>query len=119
PDPSDHREIETEKKRKFRLVNLERNLLIFLDQPHAKLLENLRPLLSHDKKEIQLKITNKSEKSGQRSENILVRGYPTVVFCTANYKQNDQEKTRLLLLSPEHSQEKLREAILLKIEKES
>ena len=119
PDPTDHRDVEAEKKRKLRLVNLERNLLIFLDQPHAKLLENLRPLLSHDQKEIRLKITNKSEKSGQRSENILVRGYPTVVFCTANYKQNEQEKTRLLLLSPEHSQEKLREAIMLKIEKES
>jgi hypothetical protein len=119
PDPSDNREVEDDKKHKIRLVNLEKNLLIFLDQPHAKLLENLRPLLSHDKKEIRLKITNKSEKSGQRSENILVRGYPTVVFCTANYRQNEQEKTRLLLLSPEHTQEKLREAILLKIEKES
>jgi hypothetical protein len=119
PDSTDHRDVEPDKKHKIRLVDLERILLIFLDQPHAKLLENLRPLLSHDKKEIRLKITNKSEKSGQRSENIIVRGYPTVVFCTANYKQNEQEKTRLLLLSPEHTQEKIREAIMLKIEKES
>jgi hypothetical protein len=49
----------------------------------------------------------------------VLEGYPTVVFCTAKINLNDQEKTRLLLLSPEVTQEKLRETIALKIEKES
>ena len=89
-----------------------------LDQPHPRLLENMRPILSHDEKEIRLKITNKQKESGNRSENIKVRGYSTFIFCTANYRQSEQEKTRLLILSPEHSQEKLREAIQLRIDKE-
>src|SRR5665647_1155148 len=65
-----------------------------------------------------MKITNRSEKSGNRSENIVIEGYPTVVFCSANYKQDEQEKTRLLLLSPEVTQDKLRETIALKIHKD-
>ena len=34
------------------VVNLERKILIFLDQPHDQLLQRLRPLLSHDRKEL-------------------------------------------------------------------
>ena len=44
------------------LVDLSKKILIFLDQPHTQLLERLRPLLSHDKKEINLKITDKTQK---------------------------------------------------------
>ena len=119
PDPNDLREdVEPEKKRKIRYINLHQKIIIFLDQPHAKLLENLRPLLSHDQKQITMKITNKTQKAGNRAETIVIEGYPTVVFCTANYKQDEQEKTRLLLLSPEVTQEKLRETIALKIQKD-
>lgn len=42
-------------------VDLERKILIFLDQPHDQLLERLRPLLSHDQKELYYKITDKRE----------------------------------------------------------
>lgn len=108
PDTSDTRDVEPEKKRKIRYIDLHQKIIIFLDQPHAKLLENLRPLLSHDQKQITMKITNRNEKSGNRAETIVIEGYPTVVFCSANYRQDEQEKTRLLLLSPEVTQEKLR-----------
>lgn len=118
PDPADKREVETKKKRKIIYVDLEQKLLVFLDQPHSKLLENLRPLLSHDKKEISLKISDRSEKSGLRTKTVVIRGYPTVIFCSAKMNLDEQEKTRLLLLSPEVNQEKIREAIILKIEKE-
>ena len=91
PDPEDKRDLEPEKKRKIRYINLHQKIIV-LDQPHAKLLENLRPLLSHDQKQITMKITNRSEKSGNRSENIAIEGYPTVVFCSANYKQDEQER---------------------------
>jgi len=100
-------------------INLERKILIFLDQPHSDLLRRLRSLLSHDEKQITLKITDKREKSGLRTKTVIIKGYPTVIFCSANFNLDDQEKTRLLLLSPEISQEKLRESLLLKILKES
>ncbi|GFP21282.1 hypothetical protein HKBW3S06_00508 [Candidatus Hakubella thermalkaliphila] len=101
------------------IVDLSRKVLIFLDQPHTLLLQHLRPLLSHDKKEIRLKITDKSQKAGLRTKNIYLRGYPAVIFCTAGLKIDEQEATRFLLLSPEISQEKIREAIYLRIKKET
>jgi len=46
---------EFDKEQRGYLVDLSRKILIFLDQPHNELLARLRPLLSHDKKEITLK----------------------------------------------------------------
>lgn len=119
PDPSDTRDVEEEKKRKIRIVDLHQKIPIFMDQPADQLLQRLRSLLSHDEKEITSKFVNKREKSGNRTETVIVKGFPTVVFCSAKFNMQDQEKTRLLLLSPEINQEKLREAIILKIDKES
>jgi hypothetical protein len=110
---------EYDKEKKGYLVDLSRKILIFLDQPHTQLLERLRPLLSHDKKEIVLKITDKSQKFGLKTKNVLLRGFPSVIFCSAGLKIDEQEGTRFLLLSPETSQEKIREAIYEKIKKEA
>jgi len=101
------------------LVDLSRKIMIFLDQPHTLLLQHLRPLLSHDKKEISIKITDKSKKGGLKTKNIFLRGFPAVVFCTAGLKIDEQETTRFLLLSPETNSEKVREAINQKIKKET
>lgn len=100
-------------------IDLSRKILIFLDQPHNDLLARLRPLLSHDRKEIILKITDKSQKMGLRTKNILMRGFPAVIFCTAGLQIDEQEATRFLLLSPEVNQEKIRASILASIQKEA
>ncbi len=107
------------KKRKGYEIDLSRKILIFLDQPHAMLLERLRPLLSHDKKEMRLKITDKSQKAGLRTKNVFIKGYPAVIFCSAGLKIDEQEGTRFLLLSPQTNQEKIREAIQERIRKET
>ena len=101
------------------IINLEKKILIFLDQPHNALLERLRPLLSHDQKELIYKITDKREKLGLRTKNVKIIGYPAVIFCTGRLALDEQEATRMILLSPEVSQEKLREAVYLKILKEA
>lgn len=119
PDPTDTRDVEDEKKRKIRIVDLHQKILIFMDQPHDQLLQRLRSLLSHDDKKIVSKLVNKREKSGNRTETVIIEGFPTVIFCSARFNMQDQEKTRLLLLSPEINQEKLRESLALKIDKES
>lgn len=108
-----------DKEKQGYTVDLSRKILIFLDQPHTQLLQHLRPLLSHDKKEIQLKITDKSQKAGLRTKNIFLRGFPSVIFCTAGLRIDEQESTRFLLLSPEINQEKIREAIYEKIRQET
>lgn len=101
------------------VVDLSRKILIFLDQPHSLLLQHLRPLLSHDKREIGMKITDKKEKAGLRTKNIYIRGFPTVIFCTTGLKLDEQESTRFILLSPETSTEKIRQGIRIKIRKET
>jgi len=99
-------------------VDLANKILIFLDMPHPGLLERLRPLLSHDEREIEVRITDRTQKFGLKTKTVVVRGFPTVIFCSANEGLNEQEQTRMLLLSPEKTQEKLWEALLLKLEKE-
>jgi len=108
-----------DEKRKVILVNLESKILLFLDQPHWMLMERLRPLLSHDKKALRYDITDKTGKGGLRTKTVLIIGFPTVIFCTTKPSQEDQERTRLWLLSPESSQEKLKESLNLIAKKES
>jgi hypothetical protein len=108
-----------DKQKKRYLVDLSRKILIFLDQPHVELLARLRPLLSHDKKRVQLKITDKSEKYGLRTKNVTLIGFPSVIFCTAGLRIDEQEATRFLLLSPEMTQTKFKKAVTEKIRKES
>lgn len=99
-------------------IDLERKIMIFLDQPHNLLLEHLRPFLSHDEKEIQVKITDKSQKHGLRTKNVILRGYPSVIFCSAGLKIDEQEQTRFILLSPETSAEKIRQGVREALRKE-
>jgi len=104
-------------KLKARVVSLERKVLIFLDQPHYMLLEKLRALLSHDRKVLEYKITNRTKSSTNRTETIQLIGYPTVIYCSIKLGLDDQEKTRLFLLSPETTENKIRGAIDLIVEK--
>ncbi len=101
------------------VVDLSRKIMIFLDQPHTLLLQHLRPFLSHDQKELLIKITDKNQRGGHRTKNILLKGFPSVVFCTASLKLDEQEATRFILLSPETNQEKIRQGVAIKIRKEA
>lgn len=101
------------------IIDLERKILIFVDMPHDELLVRLRPLLSHDRKELHYKITDKSSKGKLRTKRIKIIGFPAVVFCTGKLSVKDQEATRLILLSPETSQEKIREGIYLRALREA
>jgi hypothetical protein len=100
-------------ERKVVIKDLEHKNLIFLDQPHFQLLERLRPMLSHDMKELHYKITDKDQKKGLRTKDVIIKGYPSVFFCTTKTDPDEQEKTRMLLLSPQTDQEKLRESLAL------
>lgn len=107
------------KETNTKVLDLSRKIIIFLDMPNSMLLERLRPLLSHDEKIIKLKITDKNKGGGNRTKTVEIIGFPTVVFCSANFKIDEQEATRLLLLSPETTQTKLQQSIEQVICKES
>ena len=100
-------------------VDLANKILVFLDQPHDQLLQKLRPFLSHDKKEIKYKISDRSQKAGLRTKTIILVGYSTVVFCTAKFDLDQQERTRVFQLSPETDSTKVDAALDLLLEKKS
>jgi hypothetical protein len=100
-------------------VDLSRKILIFTDMPHMGLLEGLRSFLSHDEKIMYSKITDKNQKGGNRTKTIALKGYPSVIFCTAGLRMDPQEQTRFILLSPEVNQEKIHAGISNTIRKEA
>jgi len=104
---------------KHLVVNLERKILIFKDQPDYRLLAKLRSFLSKDEREAVFKITDKTKSGKNRTKTVVLRGYATVLYCSAKLTGEDQENTRTFILSPEMSQVKLREAIDLIAEKET
>lgn len=108
-----------DEKRKVISIDLSNKIIIFQDQPHTELLQRLRPLLSHDEKILRVQIADKKQKGGLRTKEIELIGFPSVVFCSAGMKIDEQESTRFLLLSPETNSEKIREAVASKIEKEA
>lgn len=108
-----------DKERHVYVIDFSRKIIIFIDMPHNELLKRLRPLLSHDKREIRLKITDKASKGGNRTKTVIIKGFPAVVFCTAGLTIDDQESSRFILLSPQIDQEKIREVIHQKVRKET
>ncbi len=114
-----HEEGYYDKEKNQQLIDLSHKIIIFLDQPNPDLLERLRSLLSHDKKEIVSKITDKNQRGGNRTKTVVLIGFPSVIFCTAGLQINEQELTRFILLSPQITQEKIREAVWEKIKRSS
>ena len=88
------------------LVDLAQKIMIFKDMPQTEVLIHLRSLLSHDEKDLISKIAPRGTDMEKTSTTIL-RGYPTVVFCSAETLEDPQEQTRFIMLSPEDTQEKL------------
>jgi len=114
-----HERGEYDKEKNTITVNLSRKILIFLDQPSNLLLGRLRSLFSHDDKEMTSKITDKNQKGGNRTKTVVIKGFPSVIFCTANLEIDEQEGTRFLLLSPEINQGKISQGISEIIKKEA
>jgi hypothetical protein len=108
-----HRGGTWDEQRKAIICDLQHKIIIFIDMPHFQLLERLRPLLSHDDKELHYMITDHNQKHGLRTKNVILRGHSSFFFCSTRNDPNEQEKTRLLLLSPSTDQEKLRESLEL------
>jgi hypothetical protein len=100
-------------------VDLSKKILIFTDMPDTGLIARLRSILSHDAKESRLKITDKNQKGGNKTKTVVILGYPSVYFCSAGLKVDEQESTRFLMLSPSIEHDKLLQGIQQSIIKES
>lgn len=104
---------EWDEEQKIRVIDLSKKIIVFLDQPSDQLLQRLRPLLSHDRKKLRVKITDRRRAGGLGTKSVELVGFPSVVFCSTRFSLDEQERTRLFLLSPETSHEKIEAAINL------
>jgi hypothetical protein len=104
---------EEDEERNAKVISFERKILLFLEQGNSAIQTKLRPILSHDSWEINYRITNKNKSGGNRTELIILQGFPATVFCSAGLRLDEQEATRAILLSPEPSQAKIQAAIEL------
>lgn len=114
-----HESGEYDKEKNQMHIQLNRKIIIFIDQPRTDLLSRLRPILSHDEKVMISKITDKTGKWGNKTKSVVIHGYPVAIFCTASTGLDEQEATRFLLLSPETHNAKLRDTVHAKIFSES
>ena len=112
-----HEQGEYDKAKNQITIDLSRKIIIFTDMPNNGLLARLRPMLSHDEREMISKITDKQKKGGLRTKTVVLRGYPSVVFCTAKMNPDEQEATRFLMLSPEVDEQKVQAGVASKVER--
>jgi hypothetical protein len=106
-----------DKALKARIIEFERKILILSEQSNSLLQSKLRPILSHDKWEMEHRFTNKDKKGANRVERVIIRGFPATVFCSASMRLDEQEATRAILLSSEASEEKIRAGIHLQAQR--
>jgi len=85
------------------LVDLKGKILVFLDTPNWELWRKLKPILSHDKEEIEFKVTDKKSNS-LYTKSTIISGWPAVICCSAKneemYQDWEEIQSRFLIKSP-------------------
>jgi hypothetical protein len=98
------------------LVDLGDKTLVFLEPPQHDLWNLLKPILSHDSKEIEFPYVDKTER-GLIPRRVIVRGWPSCIFCSARDESNwpvwPEIQSRFLITSPNMIPEKYHESNLL------
>lgn len=92
------------------LVNLRNKIMVFLEAPHLETYARLRPILSHDVKEISYKVTDKTKGGGLRTVHTILRDWPATIFLTTETKHTQELSTRSLSDTPDMTEEKYHEA---------
>ena len=92
------------------LIDLSGKILVFLEPPRPELWDLLKPILSHDKKEIKFDFVNQTDREGHQTKKVLVRGWPACIFCSAKDESKwdiwPEIKSRFSIVSPNMVPEK-------------
>lgn len=79
--------------------------------------EILKPILSHDSPEIEYPFVNKTDREGHETKVIVVRGWPSCIFCSAKDESSwsiwPEIKSRCLITSPNMIPEKYKQSTKL------
>jgi hypothetical protein len=100
-------------KNSYYLVDLQGKILVFLEAPNIETFNKLRPILSHDAKEISYKFTDKTGKGQLQTMNVVIQGWPATIFCSTSEKFIQDLATRSFTVTPNMTEEKYKEANVL------
>jgi hypothetical protein len=96
------------------LIDLRGKILVFLEPPQHELWNLLKPILSHDKKEIEFPFVDKTPNSNAETKDVVVRGWPSCIFCSAKDESKweiwNEIKSRILVTSPNMIAKKYQES---------
>jgi hypothetical protein len=92
------------------VVDLSKKIAVFLEAPPRETFDMLRPILSHDKYEIEYRFVDKTGKGRLATMRTIVRGWPATIFCTPRIEYLEELATRSFTVSPQVSEEKTRNA---------
>jgi len=96
------------------LIDLRGKILVFLEPPQHELWNLLKPILSHDKKEIEFPFVDKTANSNAETKDVVVRGWPACIFCSAKDESKweiwNEIKSRILVTSPNMVTKKYQES---------
>ena len=99
------------------LIDLSGKILVFLEPPKRDLWDLLKPILSHDQKEIEFPFVNKTDRDGHQTKDVVVRGWPSCIFCSAKDESKweiwPEIKSRILVTSPNMIPQKYQESTKL------
>lgn len=94
----------------YTLIELSSKILVFLETPHLKTFNILRPILSHDKERMSFKITDKTSEGKLKTKHIILQGFPAAIFLKATDEYAEELATRSFTVSPQRCPEKFRAA---------
>lgn len=89
------------------LIDMSNKILVFLQTPSEETISMMYAILSHDKEEVEFKITNPKT---HHVDKIVVRGWPAVIFCCTREKWLEELSTRSLMTSPDTDPDKILKA---------
>jgi hypothetical protein len=95
------------------VINLSKKILVFLEAPSRETFDMLRPILSHDKYEIEYRFVEKSAKGRLSTMRVIIRGWPATIFCTPRVEYLEELATRSFTVSPQISEEKIKNANMI------
>ena len=99
------------------IINLENKIILMLDRPNPKTLEMLKPILSHDRFEIDYKITDRTDSTGLKTKTVTLRGWPVIMVAATSVPAEDSSWAEIVsrfdIISPNQTTEKYRAAVQL------
>ena len=107
-------EIKEVERNSQQVIDFNNKIILFLDKPNPKTLENMKSTLSQDKYETVWKITDKNSRGSLKTKTVITMGFPEVLVASTRVAADDENFAQIVsrfdTISPNQSQEKYRAA---------